>query len=223
MGETGEQPSDILNEISLPDMRLQAIQMTKESLKIPARDFGCAMRSVVSMITSCQCFAFMPPPKDVKLENLDITCGENLYYSSVPKSWSSALQGWFDERDSFTFGVGPTTSNAVTGHYTQMVWYKSYEIGCSFAFCPYSALYKHYYVCHYYPAGNVVRSATTPYKKGDPCGDCPDACDNGLCTNPGKYEDTYSNCGQIKKQFTCKYPFVLKYCAGSCQCTTEIQ
>ncbi|XP_053880061.1 cysteine-rich venom protein Cau1-like isoform X3 [Malaclemys terrapin pileata] len=153
----------------------------------------------------------------------NITCGENLYYSSVPKSWSSALQGWFDERDSFTFGVEPTSSNAVTGHYTQMVWYKSYEIGCSFAFCPYSALYKYYYVCHYYPAGNVVGSTMTPYKKGNPCGDCPDACDNGLCTNPCKYEDTYANCGQLKKQYTCKHPFVLKYCTGSCQCTTEIQ
>uniref|UniRef100_A0A8C3I904 ShKT domain-containing protein n=1 Tax=Chrysemys picta bellii TaxID=8478 RepID=A0A8C3I904_CHRPI len=168
-----------------------------------------------------QCIYSHSPVSRRKVGN--ITCGENLYYSSVPKSWSSALQGWFDERDSFTFGVEPTSSNAVTGHYTQMVWYKSYEIGCSFAFCPYSALYKYYYVCHYYPAGNVVGSTTTPYKKGDPCGDCPDACDNVLCTNPCKYEDTYANCGQLKKQYTCKHPFVLKYCTGSCQCTTEIQ
>lgn len=23
-----------------------------------------------------------------------------------------------------------------------------------------------------------------PYKEGPPCGDCPDACDNGLCSKP---------------------------------------
>uniref|UniRef100_A0A674INJ3 Cysteine rich secretory protein 3 n=1 Tax=Terrapene triunguis TaxID=2587831 RepID=A0A674INJ3_9SAUR len=153
-----------------------------------------------------QCVYSHSPVSRRKVGN--ITCGENLYYSSVPKSCSSALQGWFDKRDSFTFGVGPTSSNAVTGHYTQMVWYKSYEIGCSFAFCPYSALYKYYYVCHYDPAGNVVRSATTPYKKGDPCGDCPDACDNGLCSKLIYYLINYAwgnvkGCHRDKSKTSC--------------------
>uniref|UniRef100_K7FMJ0 ShKT domain-containing protein n=1 Tax=Pelodiscus sinensis TaxID=13735 RepID=K7FMJ0_PELSI len=63
----------------------------------------------------------------------------------------------------------------------------------------------------------------TPYKIGDPCSDCPDACDNGLCTNPCLYEDTYSLCPQLKEQYTCNNRFVLKYCVASCQCTTKIQ
>ncbi|CAM5131084.1 unnamed protein product, partial [Natator depressus] len=60
--------------------------------------------------------------------------------------------------------------------------------------------------------GNVVGSTATPYKMGDPSGNCPDACDNGLCTNPCKYEYTFSNCRQLKTQYTCKHLFVLKYC-----------
>ncbi|XP_043365944.1 serotriflin-like [Dermochelys coriacea] len=136
---------------------------------------------------------------------------EQCVYSHSPESRRKVVS-WSVEIDYFTFGVGPTPSNAVIGYYTQMAWYKSYEIGCAVAFCPDRALYKYYYVCHYYPAGNVVGSTTTPYKIGDPCGDCPYACDNGLCTNPCKYEYTFSNRRQLKTQYTCKHLFVLKYC-----------
>ncbi|CAM4530008.1 unnamed protein product [Lepidochelys olivacea] len=35
--------------------------------------------------------------------------------------------------------------------------------------------------------GNVVGSTTTPYKIGDTCGNCPDACDNGLCSTASSH------------------------------------
>uniref|UniRef100_A0A8D0HFS8 SCP domain-containing protein n=1 Tax=Sphenodon punctatus TaxID=8508 RepID=A0A8D0HFS8_SPHPU len=120
---------------------------------------------------------------DCILGHNGLQCGENLYYASVPKSWSSGIQGWFDERSDFIFGKGPDEDTAIIGHYTQMVWYKSYEIGCAVAYCPKSALYKFFYVCHYCPAGNLLGSSFySPYTPGNPCGDCPDACDNGLCS-----------------------------------------
>ncbi|XP_074847498.1 cysteine-rich venom protein helothermine-like [Carettochelys insculpta] len=168
-----------------------------------------------------QCIYSHSPESRRQVRNL--TCGENLYFSSFPKSWSSALQGWFSERAFFMFGIAPTFLSAVIGHYTQMAWYKSHEIGCAVAFCPNQILYKYYYVCHYYPEGNLIGQIFTPYKRGDPCDDCPDACDNGLCTNPCCYEDKFANCPLLKILYTCKHPFILKYCVNSCQCTTEIQ
>lgn len=47
-------------------------------------------------------------------------CGENLYMSSNPTSWSHVIQSWFDEKDDFTYGVGPKYPDAVVGHYTQV-------------------------------------------------------------------------------------------------------
>ncbi|XP_053917584.1 cysteine-rich venom protein piscivorin [Cuculus canorus] len=110
-----------------------------------------------------------------------VQCGENLFMSSAPFSWPDVVQAWYDEEKDFEYGIGAKTPGAVIGHFTQVVWHSSYEVGCAVAFCP-NSRYKVFYVCQYCPAGNIVGSIPTPYKKGTPCGDCPSACDNGLCT-----------------------------------------
>uniref|UniRef100_A0A8B9BGH7 Cysteine rich secretory protein 2 n=1 Tax=Anser brachyrhynchus TaxID=132585 RepID=A0A8B9BGH7_9AVES len=112
-------------------------------------------------------------PSSQRKTNVD--CGENLYMSTAPSSWSDAIQAWYNEEKDFKYGVGATTKDAVIGHYTQVVWYKSYQIGCAVAYCP-NSNYKYFYVCQYCPAGNRVDLMKTPYKEGKPCGDCPNAC-----------------------------------------------
>ncbi|XP_016068137.1 PREDICTED: cysteine-rich secretory protein 3-like [Miniopterus natalensis] len=107
-------------------------------------------------------------------------CGENLFMSSNPRSWSDAIQSLYDEVKDFKYGFGSTRPNAVTGHYTQLVWATSHQLGCALAHCPRS-IYKYFYVCQYCPSGNVLNTIKTPYKKGKPCEDCPHHCDNGLC------------------------------------------
>ena len=47
-------------------------------------------------------------------------CGENLYMSSDPTAWSTAIQNWYDESQKFVYGVGPKSPSAVVGHYTQV-------------------------------------------------------------------------------------------------------
>ncbi|KFW00339.1 Serotriflin, partial [Fulmarus glacialis] len=110
-----------------------------------------------------------------------VQCGENLFMSSAPFPWSDVIQAWYNEEKDFEYGTGAKTQGAVIGHYTQMVWYNSYQIGCAVAFCP-TSKYKYFYVCQYCPMGNLRSSIATPYKKGEPCGDCPNACENGLCS-----------------------------------------
>ncbi|KFQ17414.1 Serotriflin, partial [Merops nubicus] len=117
----------------------------------------------------------------VNMRTTNVPCGENLFMSSAPFSWPYAIQAWYNEVKDFKYGTGATTRGAVIGHYTQVVWSKSSQIGCAVAYCP-NREYKYFYVCHYCPAGNLISSIPTPYKAGPPCGDCPNACDNGLCS-----------------------------------------
>ncbi|KAF6364270.1 cysteine rich secretory protein 2 [Rhinolophus ferrumequinum] len=79
-------------------------------------------------------------------------CGENIYMSSDPDAWSKAIQNWYDESQNFVYGVGPKSSNVAVGHYTQVVWYSSYHVGCGVAYCPNQDSLKYYYVCQYCPA-----------------------------------------------------------------------
>ncbi|KAI9543979.1 hypothetical protein NQZ68_005028 [Dissostichus eleginoides] len=125
-------------------------------------------------------------------------CGENLYMSSSKNPWGNAIQDWYDEVQNWRYGVG-STNGRVVGHYTQ---------------------YKYFYVCQYCPPGNFQYAR--PYKSGPSCGDCPNACNNKLCTNPCPYADKYSNCPDLKQQETCSNADVASWCPASCKCTSQI-
>ncbi|KAG9344634.1 hypothetical protein JZ751_010319 [Albula glossodonta] len=144
-------------------------------------------------------------------------CGENLYMSSAPNSWSDAIQSWYDEVKDYRYGYG-ALNGAVVGHYTQLVWYRSNEIGCGVAYCP-NSQYQYFYVCQYCPPGNYQYAH--PYKAGPPCGDCPNACDHKLCTNPCPYIDKYSNCASLKSQYGCSGD-IGSWCPASCKCQNKI-
>ncbi|XP_063078318.1 cysteine-rich venom protein-like [Engraulis encrasicolus] len=151
-------------------------------------------------------------------------CGENLFYSSAPLSWDAVLQAWFNEDANYQYGTGPI-GTATVGHYTQLVWYRSIEVGCAVANCPHMG-FKYFYVCQYCPAGNVFYQGHNgyayPYKEGPPCGDCPDSCDHGLCTDPCPYSDKAGNCAALVKQYGCGNKSVVTWCPASCQCKGKI-
>uniref|UniRef100_A0A673TY74 Cysteine rich secretory protein 2 n=1 Tax=Suricata suricatta TaxID=37032 RepID=A0A673TY74_SURSU len=150
------------------------------------------------------------------------SCGENLYMSSHPQSWSVAIQTWYNENTDFIYGKGPKTSDAVVGHYTQVVWYSSYRVGCGMAYCPNQRSLKYYYVCQYCPAGNNVSKKNTPYQQGAPCASCPGNCENGLCTNSCEYEDLLSNCDSLKTTAGCGHELLKEKCKATCLCENKI-
>lgn len=49
-----------------------------------------------------------------------VPCGENLFMSTAPFSWSDAIQAWYNEEKDFEYGTGAKTRGAVIGHYTQV-------------------------------------------------------------------------------------------------------
>uniref|UniRef100_K4IDE1 CRiSP-Abr-3 n=1 Tax=Abronia graminea TaxID=278977 RepID=K4IDE1_ABRGR len=195
----------------------RTVQPTASNMLKMEWDFATAQNAQRSADT---CTLEHTPQKDRTING--VACGENLFSSSAIHQWPSVIQEWFNERNDFNFGKGPTKPGVMIGHYTQVVWYRSYILGCAVAHCPRQKTYKYFYVCQYCPAGNLRSQKYTPYKIGRPCGDCPQACDNGLCTNPCKYKDEYENCPELKKQVGCNHP-MMKDCQSSCKCTTEIK
>ncbi|KAL1771409.1 cysteine-rich secretory protein 1-like [Sigmodon hispidus] len=156
-----------------------------------------------------------------EIRNIGIKCGENLFMSNFLASWSYIIQDWYDESKNFNFGKGPKKPNKQVGHYTQLVWNTSHQLGCAIAECPEEEL-KYFYVCHYCPPGNYIRRQYVPYTRGEPCALCPDDCEDNLCTNRCNHEDKYSNCLNLKKSLTCKHPTVKKDCKATCNCQGKI-
>uniref|UniRef100_A0A8C5E507 SCP domain-containing protein n=1 Tax=Gouania willdenowi TaxID=441366 RepID=A0A8C5E507_GOUWI len=133
-------------------------------------------------------------------------CGENLYMSSYKNTWSGAIQSWYDEVKDWRYGVG-SVNGGVVGHFTQIVWYRSNQIGCAMAHCP-NARYKYFYVCHYCPPGNT--QFHHPYKSGPACGDCPKACDNKLCSKSLDIRKISFGLSELKTNDLIRFIFRLK-------------
>lgn len=121
--------------------------------------------------------------------------GENISVISVLNRSSAinhANQGWGpDEAVGYTFGTLNGTASCTVnscGHYTQIVWANTREVGCGVATCPNGLTNLTWptgtlVVCNYGPGGNYV--GQTPYEAGQTASNCPtDAPDveNGLCT-----------------------------------------
>ena len=78
--------------------------------------------------------------------------GENLRWSYPPGSQgaASAVNSWYNEIGAYNFN-NPGFSSA-TGHFTQVIWRNSTQLGCAKAVCGNND----YWVCRYGPAGNIT-------------------------------------------------------------------
>jgi len=125
--------------------------------------------------------------------------GENLfaYASSAPigndeqllNTLLSGIQRWYDEQSDFNYHSNSCAPGKVCGHYTQMIWADSFELGCGYSTActdifsgatPYQTML----VCRYATPGNYI--GVKPYKKGQSASSCPSSHPNsdsktGLC------------------------------------------
>ena len=90
--------------------------------------------------------------------------GENLFWAS-PMTYSSgkvevqdvsptnATTSWGSEKEDYTYASNTCAPGKVCGHYTQVVWNTSTEVGCGKAICSDKSQVM---ACQYTPAGNYV-------------------------------------------------------------------
>uniref|UniRef100_A0A4W4E398 SCP domain-containing protein n=1 Tax=Electrophorus electricus TaxID=8005 RepID=A0A4W4E398_ELEEL len=73
--------------------------------------------------------------------------GENLFQSTTPLTWTDVVTAWHSEYKNYKYGFGSINGKSI-GHYTQVVWYSSYKVGCGIAKCG----DRYFYSCRYYRA-----------------------------------------------------------------------
>ncbi len=86
--------------------------------------------------------------------------GENLYWAGA---WSNGpaqdihsadpVNAWAAEKKDYTASTNTCAAGKVCGHYTQLVWKNSTQVGCGVAMCSDNT---QVWVCQYAPAGNWV-------------------------------------------------------------------
>lgn len=90
--------------------------------------------------------------------------GENLFWAS-PISYSDGrsevqtltptkvIGSWGSEKKYYSYITNTCAAGKVCGHYTQIVWKNTTEIGCGKAVCPDNS---QIWICNYKPAGNII-------------------------------------------------------------------
>ncbi len=83
----------------------------------------------------------------------DTDYGENLLWTSYNKRVSSIVQMWYGEEADYNYKNPGFSHN--TGHFTQIVWKATTEIGCaSVVGC--GDVLPYVWVCHYNQSGNYI-------------------------------------------------------------------
>ncbi len=98
--------------------------------------------------------------KTGKMEHSDTDLGENLFwFSEKVCEPEMAVNAWASEKEYYRPGTKINNSNYQKfGHYTQMIWYNTTEVGCG------AAQSKHgtFVVCRYNPHGNIIGEKPIP-------------------------------------------------------------
>lgn len=95
--------------------------------------------------------------------------GENLFWASPlrwsdgrvelqPMSGTQVVDSWGQERDDYQPARNTCRAGRVCGHYTQIVWRNTREVGCAMQQCDDRS---QVWVCRYRPAGNWI--GQSPY------------------------------------------------------------
>lgn len=79
--------------------------------------------------------------------------GQNICVASYDQPWTDCIDSWAGERAQWQYGLGPTSTGADVGHYTQIIWADTQQVGCGKAYCQGSWAYQ--LVCNYGPGGNI--------------------------------------------------------------------
>jgi len=113
--------------------------------------------------------------------------GQNIYVATHGFQSGYPVKHWWDEKTDYDYGSLSCAKGEHCGHYTQVVWAGTTDVGCGVSWCNNIGGWNHagYIVfCNYGPGGNY--RGRKPFTKGSSCSHCPSAfskCDNKLCVH----------------------------------------
>ncbi|XP_029118128.2 pathogenesis-related protein PRB1-3-like [Elaeis guineensis] len=91
---------------------------------------------------------------DCQLVHSDGSYGENLFGGSGADYMAAdAVNSWVSEKQYHDYNSNTCADGQVCGHYTQVVWRDSTNIGCARVVCDNGGIF---ITCNYYPPGNFV-------------------------------------------------------------------
>ncbi|XP_010131458.1 PREDICTED: peptidase inhibitor 16, partial [Buceros rhinoceros silvestris] len=111
--------------------------------------------------------------------------GENLFAMAPTLDLEFAVEDWNGEEKYYNLTTSTCAPGQMCGHYTQVVWASTHQIGCGATFCEkidgIETENMYLLVCNYYPPGNM--KGRKPYQEGPSCSQCPEGrvCVNSLC------------------------------------------
>ncbi|KAL5707216.1 hypothetical protein ACHQM5_025293 [Ranunculus cassubicifolius] len=80
--------------------------------------------------------------------------GENLaWQSNNALTYAAAVNLWVSEKQYYDYNSNTCAPGKVCGHYTQVVWRDSVNVGCGGVICNSGATF---IICSYSPRGNIV-------------------------------------------------------------------
>jgi len=87
--------------------------------------------------------------------------GENMAYASYAQTPEGVVNRWYSEEPLYDYSNPGYYQNPGTGHFTQVVWKNTTQIGCGCksgcsVYVQGGGPYSDVCVCQYYPAGNVL-------------------------------------------------------------------
>lgn len=101
--------------------------------------------------------------KQDKMLHSSLDFGENIYSSSSNVNPAHVVDRWASEKKFYHGDILTDKNYHLFGHYTQIIWSSTTKIGCAVAI---SKSGKHYWVCLYSTAGNVLgQRAVDNYKE----------------------------------------------------------
>ncbi len=121
------------------------------------------------LAASSQQWADQMAQNGCRMQHSTTTHGENIYYAgpaqrsdgtSAPQKITAqkVVDAWGNEVQYYDYASN--TCHSVCGHYTQVVWKSTTEVGCGMATCNNKA---QIWICQYNPRGNMV--GQRPYEK----------------------------------------------------------
>jgi len=79
--------------------------------------------------------------------------GENIFWSSGQSTPADAVTAWVNEKQFYDYASNSCAAGQICGHYTQVVWRNSQNLGCGSATCNAGGKFV---VCSYDPPGNFI-------------------------------------------------------------------